>query len=289
MNEKTFLNLTETRRVLNKIGVIPSKSLGQNFLTDKNLLIKMINEAEISKEETVLEIGAGLGALTIELEKKAKKVHAYEIDKILYQYLKNKFSTSTNVEIINADALKSNIPPHDKIVSNIPYTITGPILENFFYNSGENSPVGIMIIENSLSNRISDIKKYKNFSRIGVTFNAFMDLINKYQISRNCFYPIPGIDLALIKIKPKTTLDSFLKEPIKRKFFIEFIAGITPYKNKTFTNSIKLFIKNTPSLALSKSEIIKFIKSNSISDEKVFHKEIDELIATCELLFEYTN
>ncbi|MBY9018454.1 MAG: hypothetical protein KGD66_06440 [Candidatus Lokiarchaeota archaeon] len=282
------MNLTETRLILNKLGVIPNKSLGQNFLIDRNILIKMINEAEISKEETVLEIGAGLGALTTELEKKAKKVYAYEIDKILYQYLKDKFSISTNVEIINADALKSDIPPHDKIVSNIPYTITGPILEIFYYN-GENSPVGIMIIENSLSKRISDLKKYKNFSRIGVTFNAFMDLINKYQISRNCFYPIPGIDLALIKIKPKTTLNSFLKEPIKRKFFIEFIAGITPYKNKTFSNSLKLFIKNKPSLALSKSEIIKFIKSNSISDEKVFHKEIDELIATCELLFEYTN
>ncbi|MCJ7649752.1 MAG: 16S rRNA (adenine(1518)-N(6)/adenine(1519)-N(6))-dimethyltransferase RsmA [Candidatus Lokiarchaeota archaeon] len=281
------MNLTETRLILNTIGVIPKKSLGQNFLIDRNVLNKMINEAEISQEEIILEIGAGLGALTTELEKKAKKVYAYEIDKILYQYLKDKFSTSTNVEIINADALKSNIPPHDKIVSNIPYTITGPILENFFYK--ENSPVGIMIIENSLSKRILDPKKYKNFSRIGVTFNAFMDLINKYQISRNCFYPIPSIDLALIKIKPKTTLKPFLKEPIKRKLFIEFIAGITPYKNKTLSNSLKLYLKNNTSLALTKSDIIKFIKSNSISDEKVFHKEIDELIATCELLFEYTN
>jgi len=285
MNEK--MNLTETRLILNTIGVIPKKSLGQNFLIDRNVLNKMINEAEISQEEIILEIGAGLGALTTELEKKAKKVYAYEIDKILYQYLKDKFSTSTNVEIINADALKSNIPPHDKIVSNIPYTITGPILEKFFYK--ENSPVGIMIIENSLSKRIFDPKKYKNFSRIGVTFNAFMDLINKYQISRNCFYPIPGIDLALIKIRPKTTLKSFLKEPIKRKYFIEFIAGITPYKNKTLSNSLNLYIKNKTSLAFTKTDIIKFIKSNSISDEKVFHKEIDELIATCELLFEFTN
>ena len=126
MNKK--MNLTETRLILNTIGVIPNKSLGQNFLTDRNILIKMLNEAEISKEETVLEIGAGLGALTTELEKRVKKVYAYEIDKILYQYLKEKFSISTNVEIINADALKSNIPPHDKIVANIPYTITGPIL-----------------------------------------------------------------------------------------------------------------------------------------------------------------
>ncbi|MHA1670866.1 MAG: ribosomal RNA small subunit methyltransferase A [Promethearchaeota archaeon] len=279
------MNLSETRLILNTINVIPNKSLGQNFLTDRNILIKMINEAEISKDETILEIGAGLGALTTELEKKAKRVYAYEIDKKLYQYLKDKFSISTNVEIINADALKSNIPPHDKIVSNIPYTITGPILEKFFYK--ENSPIGIMIIENSLSKRILDLKKYKNFSRIGVTFNAFMDLVSKYQISRNCFYPIPGIDLALIKIKPKITLNSFLKDPKKRKFFIEFIAGVTPYKNKTLSNSLNLFIKNKSSLALTKSDIMKFIKSNSIADEKVFLKEINDLITTCELLFEY--
>ncbi|MBY9002589.1 MAG: ribosomal RNA small subunit methyltransferase A [Candidatus Lokiarchaeota archaeon] len=281
------MNLTETRLILNKIGVAPNKSLGQNFLTDRNILIKMINEAEISKDETVLEIGAGLGALTTELEKKAKKVYAYEIDKKLYHYLTENFSTSTNVEIINADALKSDIPLHDKIVSNIPYTITGPILEHFFYK--ENSPVGIMIMENSLSKRISDTKKYKNFSRIGVTFNAFMSIISKSQVSRNSFYPIPNIDLALIKIKPKPNLNSFLKEPMKRKFFIEFIAGITPYKNKTFSNSLELYIKNRTSYTLTKSDIINLIISNSISDEKVFHKGIGELIKTCKLLYEYTN
>lgn len=281
------MNLTETRLILNKIGVVPKKSLGQNFLTDRNILNKMISEAEISKDETVLEIGAGLGALTTELEKKAKKVYSYEIDKKLYHYLTDKFSTSTNVEIINADALKSNIPPHDKIVSNIPYTITGPILEHFFYK--ENSPVGIMIIENSLSKRIIDIKKYKNFSRIGVTFNAFMSIMSKSQISRNSFYPIPNIDLALIKIKPKPTLNSFLKEPLERKFFIEFIAGIMPYKNKTFSNSLELYIKNKTSLTLTKLDILNLIKSNSISDEKVFHKGIEELIKTCKLLYEYTN
>jgi len=285
MNEK--MNLAETRLILNTIGVIPNKSLGQNFLIDRNILIKMINEAEISKEETVLEIGAGIGALTTELEKKAKKVYAYEIDGVLYQYLKDKFSISKNVKIINADVLKSNIPPHDKIVSNIPYTITGPILEKFFYK--ENCPVGIMIIENSLSQRILDPKIYKNFSRLGVTFNAFMDLTNKYRISRKCFYPIPSIDLALIKIKPKTTLNSFLNESKRRKFFIEFIAGITPYKNKTFSNSLKLYIKNTSSLTMSESDILNFLKSNSISDEKLFHIQIDELITACKLLFEYAN
>ncbi len=281
------MNLAETRLILNTIGVIPNKSLGQNFLIDRNILIKMINEAEISKEETVLEIGAGIGALTTELEKKAKKVYAYEIDKVLYQYLKDKFSISKNVEIINADVLKTNIPLHDKIISNIPYTITGPILEKFFYK--ENCPVGIMIIEDSLSQRILDTKIYKNFSRLGVTFNAFMDLMNKYQISRKCFYPIPNIDLALIKIKPKTTLNEFLKEPTRRKFFIEFIAGITPYKNKTFSNSLKLYIKNTSSLTMSESDTLNFLKSNSISDEKLFHIQIDELITTCKLLFEYAN
>jgi 16S rRNA (adenine1518-N6/adenine1519-N6)-dimethyltransferase len=283
MNEK--MNLTETRLILDKIGVFPNKSLGQNFLVDRNILFKMINEAEISKEDTILEIGAGLGALTAELGNKARKVYAYEIDKKLYQYLTDKFSISKNVEIINADALKSDIPFHDKIVSNIPYSTTGPILEKFFYK--ENSPLGIMIIENSLSKRILDIKKYKNFSRIGVTFNAFMDLVSKYEISRKCFYPIPSIDLALIKVKPKMILNPFLKEPKNRKFFIEFIAGITPYKNKIFSNSLELYLKNKRPLNFNDLDIPNFLISNSISDEKVFQKEINELILTCQLLYEF--
>lgn len=286
MNKK--MNLTETRLILDTIGIIPNKNFGQNFLIDRNILIKMIDEAEISNEETVLEIGAGLGALTSELEKRAKKVYAYEIDNTLYQYLKENFSISTNVEIINADVLKTNnIPPHDKIVANIPYTITGPIFEKFFYK--EHSPIGIMIIEKSLSNRILDTKKYKNFSRIGVTFNTFMDLMSINPISRNSFYPIPKIDLALIKIKPKSPLNSFLNDPMKRKFFIDFIAGITPYKNKSLSNSLMLYLKNRTSIALTKSEILQILKSKSITDEKVFHKKIEELITTCELLFEYLN
>ena len=157
----------------------------------------------------------------------------------------------------------------------------------FFYT--EKSPVGIMIIENSLSTRISNTKKYKNFSRIGVTFNAFMDLMSKHPISRNSFYPIPKIDLALIKIKPKISLNPFLNEPMKRKFFIDFIANITPYKNKTLSNSLMLYLKNRTSITLTKPEILKFLKSNSITDEKVFHKEIEELIMTCELFFDYVN
>ncbi|MFX1311619.1 MAG: ribosomal RNA small subunit methyltransferase A, partial [Promethearchaeota archaeon] len=146
------MNYTEVKLILGKLNLRPKKYLGQNFLIDNSILEKIIVLSGVSKEDTVLEIGPGLGALTEPLIKKAKKVYAIEIDSNLYKYLSEKFSIYNNCEIINDDILKIDIPPHNKVISNIPYTITGPILEKLFFN--QDPPQGILIIEKNIVNRI---------------------------------------------------------------------------------------------------------------------------------------
>ena len=279
------MNKRETQLILNELGIIPNKRLGQNFLFDKNIVKKIILESQISEDEVILEIGPGLGTLTEELLKFSKKVYAYEIDFKLFQYLKEKFSQIDNIEVLNEDILKANIPPQiDIIVSNIPYSITGPIFEKVFYK--EKPPRGILVIENSIAERIFIQNKYKDFSRITVSFNAFMIPVKKYNISRFKFFPAPRIDLSLIIVKPRENINPFLLSDKNRSFFLRFIAGIMPYKNKNIVNAINLFLKNEKVINFTKPIILQYLKNKNIKNEKVTKFKVDELVKLSKFIFE---
>ena len=282
-----IMNKRETQLILNELGIIPNKRLGQNFLFDNNIVKKIILESQISEDEVILEIGPGLGILTKELLKFSKKVYAYEIDYKLFHYLKEKFSQTENIEVFNEDILKANIPPEiDILVSNIPYSITGPIFEKVFYN--EKPPRGILVIENSIAERIFIQNKYKDFSRITVSFNAFMIPVKKYNISRFKFFPAPRIDLSLIIVKPRENINPFLLSDKNRSFFLKFIAGIMPYKNKNIANAINLFLKNENVINFPKPKILQYLKNKNINNEKVAKFKVDELVNLSKLIFELT-
>jgi 16S rRNA (adenine1518-N6/adenine1519-N6)-dimethyltransferase len=279
------MNKRETQLILNELGIIPNKRLGQNFLFDKNIVKKIILESQISEDEVILEIGPGLGILTEELLKLSKKVYAYEIDSKLFQYLNEKFSQIENIEIFNEDILKANIPPRiDIIVSNIPYSITGPIFEKVFYK--EKPPRGILVIENNIAERIFIQNKYKNFSRITVSFNAFMKPVKKYNISRFKFFPAPRIDLSLIIVKPRENINPFLLSDKNKSFFLKFIAGIMPYKNKNIVNAINLFLKNEKVINFPKPKILQYLKNKNINNDKVTKFKVDDLVNLSKLIFE---
>lgn len=173
------------QRILNQLDFKPKKHLGQNFIIDTNIANKIINLSDISREDVILEIGPGFGSLTDFLVEKAKKVYAVEIDPILSKYLVEKYSIQNNIEIIHDDILEVGIPFHNKVVSNIPYKITGPILETIFFK--KNPPQGILTVEKSIATRLFLSRNYKNFSRISIGFNTFMKPISKYIIPRTSF------------------------------------------------------------------------------------------------------
>ncbi len=280
-----IMNRKEVQLILKQLNFTPKKKFGQNFLIDSRVLRKIISEAKLNGNDIVVEIGAGLGALTSELIKNAKKVYSYEIDSTLYRYVKEKFSDLSNIELINQDILQVIIPFHNKIVSNMPYTLTGPIFEKVFYN--EQPPKGVLIIEKSIANRIFLSGTYKNFSRITVTFNAFMEPLKKQIIPSNCFYPRPKIDLALIKVKPREKVKPFLLEKENIDFFLRFIAAIMPYKNKNLVNALELFFKNNNSFHFSKVELLEFLKEYNIQNKKLFQFDVEDLIDLCAEVFNW--
>jgi len=281
------MNKSEVLLILKQLGVRPNKNLGQNFLINKNTVSKVILESNLEITQSILEIGPGLGALTEGLVKKSNQIYAYEIDSILFSYLSNKFSNFENLTLFNEDILKAKIPPHDIIISNIPYSITGPIFEKVFYNS--QPPRGALIIENSIAERLFNGKNYKSFSRITVTFNAFMKPVRKFKISRFDFFPTPKIELALIIVEPREDIDQMLLSDNGRTFFLKFVAGIMPYKNKNIANAINYFLKNVKIFTYTKQHILDFLEENQIKNNKLAQFSVTEIVELSRKLFTFIN
>ncbi len=277
------MNYKDVLLTLKRLNLKPKKHLGQNFLTDKNIVRKVITTSEISREEIILEIGPGLGALTEFLVEKVKKIYAVEIDPKLSRYLSEVFSIYNNIEVINGDILEVSLPKHDKVISNLPYTITGPILEKVFFK--ENPPSGILTIEKSIGNRIFLSEDYKDFSRISVTLNAFMKPISKSNIPRNSFYPIPKIDLLLIKIIPHESLNPFLVDINSRNYFLKFIAGIMPYKGKNIANALFFYYKAIKNNYYTKDIILQILSRSGYENKRVSTFNNDEIIEISRLFY----
>jgi len=281
------MNKSEVLLILRQLGIRPNKDLGQNFLINKKTVSKIILESNIKTTQSILEIGPGLGALTEDLIKKSNQIYAYEIDSVLFSYLSNKFSNYENLKLYNEDILEAKIPSPDIIISNIPYSITGPIFEKVFYNP--QPPRGALIIENSIAERLFNRNNYKTFSRITVTFNAFMKPVRKFKISRFDFFPSPKIELALVIVEPRKVLNQILLSDDGRTFFLKFIAGIMPYKNKNMVNAIKYFLKNDKNFKYSKQHIEDFLRENHLKNAKVALFSVDEIVELSKKFYSFLN
>ncbi|MBD3195555.1 MAG: ribosomal RNA small subunit methyltransferase A [Candidatus Lokiarchaeota archaeon] len=279
------MNKQEVKSILKSYNISPKKRWGQNFLISKDVLDKIIDISDLFSSDILLEVGPGLGTLTEELIKNTHKVFAYEIDEALYSYLNNKFQDKENLEIYNKDILNVELPTYNKIVSNIPYSITGPLFEKLFFIN--KPPIGILIIEKNLADRIFYKNNYKNYSRITVSVNSFLDPVQQINISHDSFYPRPKIDLSLIKLLPKSDLSDFITHPKTRAFYLKFIAGIMPYKNKNIINAIILFLKNMEIRNIEKSDLRFLLNSMGYKNSKVYEFEISEYPNLCKEIYNY--
>lgn len=217
---------------LKKYNIKPSKRLGQNFLIEENVLGKIIESAELSKNDIILEIGPGLGVLTIELAKRVKKVIAIEKDKRFCDILKENLKDYKNAEIINADILKifNKFSISDyKLVANLPYYITSPVIR-LFLEAEQKPEMMILMVQKEVAQRIIAKPPKMSILSIAVQFYAEAKIID--YISKNCFYPQPKVDSAIIKIVPKQ-----IPKINTEKFFALVRAGFSA-KRKMLKNNL---------------------------------------------------
>ena len=210
------------------------KMLGQNFLIDSNISKRIVDSAEISEGEKVLEIGPGRGALTELLSSKGNLI-AIEKDKWLSVVLKQKFKE--NVEIIEGDILKWDVPPIDVIVANLPYSISSPILFRLFSYEWTRA---VLMFQEEFANRLVAKPGSKIYGRLSVMANHFVDTKKLFKVSKTAFQPQPKIHSQVVKLvrrEPDYKLDDF-------DTFEKVVKSIFTHRRKKVRNCIKLTFPN---------------------------------------------
>ncbi len=255
------------KELLAKYGTAPNKTMGQNFLINKNALNKIIDASELKNTDTVLEVGPGIGVLTQELALRAKKVIAIEKDPVMLNILEETVSSFKNIEVIQADILKFSITNSQfsnyKVVANIPYYLTSHLIRHFL--EAENPPTEIILmIQKEVAQRICAKPPNMSILAISVQFYAATKIIS--YVSKGCFLPIPRVDSAIIKIVPFGWAHSDFasreaSEHYSDAFFKVVKAGFSQPRKQLAGNFSKILKKD-------KKEITQWLLQNNIQPEQ---------------------
>lgn len=236
----------DTEFLMKKYGIIANKKLGQNFLIDENVIDTIVNSSEISSDDLVIEIGPGLGTLTDKLLQKAGKVIAIELDVRMIDILKNRFFMYDNFEIINEDVLKVNLNElikdnkeqfalkSAKIVANLPYYITTPIIMKLLEEKLDIESITVMI-QKEVADRLTAIPGGRNSGAITYTVYYYATSEEVLTVPNNSFIPEPEVESEVIKLNLR-------KEPViklkdEKKFFA-LIKAAFMQRRKTLLNAI---------------------------------------------------
>lgn len=222
------------------------KSLGQHFLHDKNIAAKIVRLAQVGPEDNVLEIGPGKGILSKALLEKSNKVIAYEIDKDFSHLLAQAIS-SPNFEIINQDFLQSDLAglqPDSpwKVVANIPYKITSPLLFRLVENRELFSTITLML-QKEVADRLSAQPGNKVYGRITVKVNIHYEVKKLFKVAPTVFYPQPRVSSAVVKLMPKRQIPQ-IKQP---QLLHKIIDKSFQHRRKMLRTSLK-FLFSQPEI-----------------------------------------
>lgn len=249
-----------TKDILNENGIKLNRNLGQNYLIDKNKRDQIIDFGNIKKDDVVLEIGTGIGTLTIELAKRAKKVIAIEQDSNICEILAKRLEKENidNVELINDDALKVDFAPFNKIISNLPYQISSPITFKFLDYDFD---LAILMYQKEFAQRMNGEVGLKNYSRLSAMLYFKCDVEKMTDVSCESFIPKPQIDSTVVKLTPKE--NTIADEDFKT--YSKFTKALFQHRNKKIRNALidsRHIISNIDKKVLKK-------RLNAIEDEKL--------------------
>ncbi|MEE9430444.1 MAG: 16S rRNA (adenine(1518)-N(6)/adenine(1519)-N(6))-dimethyltransferase RsmA [Melioribacteraceae bacterium] len=219
------------------MGIKPLKKFGQNYLVDKNTILKMIDVLDLQREDQVIEIGPGRGSITDELTKQLDKLFAVEIDTRVIDELNSKYK---NLTLLNTDFTKTKLHELDKsltfpakIIGNIPFNLTGTILFKLLEEKDLISGT-VLIMPFDIAKRMTAKKRTKEYGILTILFGYFSTTKIVYKVSRNVFVPKPNVESAIVHIKFDKTED----DEVKKNIFIKVVKASFGNRRKTLKNSL---------------------------------------------------
>ncbi len=227
------------KEVLRRYCVRPSRKLGQHFLVEPSLLRDIERFSDLRRDDVVFEIGGGTGVLTAFLAFRVKRVITIEIDKRLVEALRELSSALGNVEVIEGDVLEYEIPRVNKIVADIPYSITSPLLEKLLLEWRGRYEVAVLTLQHEVGERLIAAPGTKEYGRLTVFCNLFSEITYLRRIPRNFFYPIPEVDSALIKIVPRSDVPEF-----NYNNFRDLVTYLFTQRNKLVKKVLSEYIRS---------------------------------------------
>jgi len=251
--------MVSTQSELREYGLFPKKRLGQHFLVDPNILDKVMRAAEVGKEDVVLEVGPGLGGMTLALAREAKKVIAVEIDPKLVAILKEKMAGHQNVELVEKDILRMDFKQFIKkeghpvkVVANLPYQISTPLLFRFV-ESKEAFFTFTLMLQKEVAERMVAPPGKKEYGPLTIFVRLFLDVSIRFFVKPSAFFPPPKVESAVIHM---TWKEKPMIETKNEKWFKKVVRACFGYRRKTLINALRHSELSLPESVGSKIEKI---------------------------------
>ncbi|WP_213359595.1 16S rRNA (adenine(1518)-N(6)/adenine(1519)-N(6))-dimethyltransferase RsmA [Enterococcus gallinarum] len=236
---------SRTKEILAKHGFTFKKSLGQNFLTEPNILRKIVATAAIDDQTNVIEVGPGIGALTEQLAKHARQVLAFEIDDRLIPVLQDTLAPYSNIQVIHQDVLQADLSTMIreaftderpiKVVANLPYYITTPIMMHFLESQ---APIQEMVVmmQKEVADRISAVPGTKAYGSLSIAVQYYMEAELAFIVPKTVFVPQPNVDSAILKLTRRATP---AVEVTDEKEFFKLTKAAFQLRRKTLWNNLQ--------------------------------------------------
>ncbi|WP_394220109.1 16S rRNA (adenine(1518)-N(6)/adenine(1519)-N(6))-dimethyltransferase RsmA [Halobacillus trueperi] len=249
MNNKAVATPTRTKEILKNYGFSFKKSLGQNFLIDVNILKNIIAEAGIDRSASAIEIGPGIGALTEQLAQHADRVVAFEIDQRLLPILEETLGNYDNVEVINQDILKADVarviadhftPGQPvRVVANLPYYITTPILMKLLMDRLPIDSITVMI-QKEVADRMAAEPNTKSYGSLSIAVQYYTEASVVLNVPKTVFMPQPNVDSSVLHLEMRE------KPPVDvedEEFFFDVVKATFGQRRKTLMNNLARHFK----------------------------------------------
>ena len=254
-----------TIQIIKKYNFAFQKRFGQNFLIDSHVIEKIIKSAEITKEDTILEIGPGIGTMTQYLAEAAGKVYAVEIDKNLLPVLEETLAEYDNVQVINNDILKVDIKDllgedakNLKVVANLPYYITTPIIMGLFENHIPAKSITVMV-QKEVALRMQAKPGSKDYGALSLAVQFYADPYIVANVPANCFMPRPNVGSAVIRLTRWENPKVKVKD---EKLMFDLIRASFNQRRKTLQNGIN----NAPNLNFTKEQVVEALNKMGLPE-----------------------